>query len=130
MSHKVPSQKLEKLLLYWQEQLEKKTSKTVETASHQPPSSNEPQNSPPKRRQKRKHISVQVQRQLLLRNQNHCEFISPITGKRCSSQHFLEKDHKVPVSLGGDNKFENLRIYCRSHNQLLAKKWNVSQVLS
>ncbi|MBK9322947.1 MAG: HNH endonuclease [Bdellovibrionaceae bacterium] len=34
----------------------------------------------------------------------------------------LEVDHIKPLALGGEHRAENLRILCRAHNQLAAKK--------
>jgi len=60
-------------------------------------------------------------RQLIeARAQGQCEFVSK-EGKRCSSKHFLEIDHIKPRALGGGDNPMNLRLLCRSHNQLFAK---------
>ncbi len=35
----------------------------------------------------------------------------------CGETRWLELDHIVPAALGGKTTFENLRTYCRRHNQ-------------
>jgi hypothetical protein len=52
--------------------------------------------------------------------QGKCVWQHPETGLRCSSTRFLEIDHIEPVSLGGSNAPDNLRILCRAHNQRAA----------
>jgi 5-methylcytosine-specific restriction endonuclease McrA len=79
-----------------------------------------------KRRQGREYISQNIKVQLLSRAQEQCEFHTA-DGKRCESKHFLEIDHIVPLARGGSNEFQNLRIYCRAHNQLSAKNWGISR---
>jgi len=148
LSHKVPDQKIESALLYWARQLKKKEQnkentqikKDAEIKESTPRSSvtadptelrasqaSANQKSLPLRRwkQKRKAISVSVRKGLFQKAQNQCEFTSA-EGKRCQSRHFLEIDHQLPIALGGGNEAENLRVLCRSHNQLSAKKWGVT----
>jgi 5-methylcytosine-specific restriction endonuclease McrA len=79
----------------------------------------------PKQRQRREHISQNIKVQLMSRAQEQCEFRAA-DGKRCESKHFLEIDHIVPLAKGGSSEFQNLRIYCRAHNQLSAKNWGIS----
>jgi hypothetical protein len=62
----------------------------------------------------KRYISAQTKREVYKRAQGKCEF------EGCGSQYFLETDHIVPISLGGTNDLENLRLLCRTHNQLKA----------
>jgi 5-methylcytosine-specific restriction endonuclease McrA len=78
----------------------------------------------PKQRQRREHISQNIKVQLMSRAQEQCEYRAA-DGKRCESKHFLEIDHIVPLAKGGSSEFQNLRIYCRAHNQLSAKNWGL-----
>lgn len=64
----------------------------------------------------RKPISIKSRRILLKKAQHQCEFISS-TGQRCQAHTLLEVDHIHPVRQGGQNNLQNLRIYCRAHNQ-------------
>jgi len=53
-------------------------------------------------------------------NERKCSYVSPITGEKCQSSYFLEIDHIIPKALGGDSRPENLRLLCKTHNQLAA----------
>ena len=46
-----------------------------------------------------------------------CVFVDSVTGHRCGSKRFLEKDHITPHSYGGSNKAENLQYTCSAHNK-------------
>ena len=52
-----------------------------------------------------------------LNQDRSCSFISPVTGLRCNSTHFLQIDHIKPYSEGGTNAPENLRLLCGVHNR-------------
>ena len=47
-----------------------------------------------------------------------CAYIDPVTGRRCGSKHFLQKDHVISYSTGGSNKATNLQWLCGAHNRL------------
>lgn len=51
-----------------------------------------------------------------IRAQGCCEYTHPKTEQRCSSKFQLEFDHKIPWSLGGQTRTDNLRLLCRWHN--------------
>jgi len=72
-----------------------------------------------------KKKSPPLRRLIEARSQGQCEFVSK-EGKRCQSKHFQEKDHIQPRALGGGDNPMNLRILCRSHNQLSAKLHGLS----
>lgn len=56
-----------------------------------------------------------------LRDKGRCSFKSS-DGKRCAERDFLEFDHIVPVARGGaSDDASNIRLLCRTHNQLLAR---------
>ena len=46
-----------------------------------------------------------------------CEYVSPHTGKRCTSNHGLQIDHIHEYSRGGGNELKNLQILCGAHNR-------------
>lgn len=75
---------------------------------------------------KRKYISVHKKRALLNRANNCCEYIDSKSQKRCSSKFLLEVDHIHPIALGGTDEVKNLRILCRTHNILAARKLGLS----
>ena len=47
-----------------------------------------------------------------------CSYVNPQSHKKCSSRHFLQIDHIIPVSRGGTNNLNNLQLMCSAHNQL------------
>lgn len=53
--------------------------------------------------------------------QNCCEYVDPITKKRCRSTFLLQIDHIKPIWAGGGNELENLQLLCAKHNQLKYK---------
>lgn len=171
-SHSVPDQKLESLLLYWADQVQKKKQRQFEKVqinelekSHKRKSvevnksdkkdrirevnvakgiceiqeskqikenrnmgySDNNDRSLPQRRLKRKALSQAIKNQVQQKAHGQCQYISPLNGQRCASKHFLEFEHIVPISKGGANSLDNLRMYCRSHNFLMAKKWGLLQ---
>jgi hypothetical protein len=57
-----------------------------------------------------------------IRDAGQCAFVAP-DGSRCSGTRFLEIDHIRPYALGGrSDDAANLRLLCRAHNQLLARR--------
>lgn len=70
----------------------------------------------------RKYISVHTKRELLHRAGSCCEYIDKSTGKKCVSKYQLQIDHIQPLARGGSDEKRNLRILCRTHNLLMAKK--------
>lgn len=69
-----------------------------------------------------RYISKANRNYIRARDNNKCVYKDPDTGKTCDSQHLLEIDHIIPVSLNGTNDVRNLRLVCRSHNQMFAKQ--------
>jgi hypothetical protein len=67
-----------------------------------------------------RYISISIKEKLKKRSGNCCEYISPITGLRCSEKRGLEFDHIQPFAKGGTNDIRNLRLICRPHNQRFA----------
>jgi hypothetical protein len=70
----------------------------------------------------RKAIKVTTRRQLMENAGKCCEFVNLVSGQRCDGVYQLQVDHKIPVALGGSNDISNLRILCRTHNLLEAKR--------
>lgn len=71
---------------------------------------------------KRVHLSAQLKRTLLKKAQYCCEYRDEKTGRRCDSKYMLEIDHRIPLSLGGNNAVSNFRILCSAHNKIMARK--------
>jgi hypothetical protein len=75
-----------------------------------------------------KAIPRPVNRVVIQKSNDQCEYCDPVTGRRCSSRYQLETDHIQMRALGGNHASQNLRRLCRVHNQFLAeqilgKKW-------
>lgn len=71
---------------------------------------------------RRKYISLHKKRALLHKAHHCCEYVDPLSQKRCQSKFHLEIDHIRPMALGGCDDFNNLRILCRTHNGLAARR--------
>jgi len=60
-----------------------------------------------------------IERQVFERDEDQCTYVSP-TGNRCRIKSRLELDHIIPKAKGGVFSVDNLRLRCRTHNQLAA----------
>lgn len=67
-----------------------------------------------------RNIPTDVKRQVWARDRGQCSF--KCMDKRCAAKHYLEFDHIKPFAMGGLPTVENLRLRCRTHNQLEALK--------
>lgn len=65
-------------------------------------------------------IPVPLRQSVWKRDRGQCTYLDPKTGRRCGSTRFVEIDHIFPIGLGGKTELGNLRLYCRTHNQLAA----------
>jgi len=70
----------------------------------------------------RKAIKITTRRELLKKAQNCCEYVDPISNRRCAGKYQLQIDHILPLALGGSNSPFNLRVLCRTHNLLSAQQ--------
>jgi len=68
-----------------------------------------------------RYIPAAVRRAAWERDGGRCTFVS-ITGGRCRSRQFLEFDHVEPFARGGKATVENIRLRCRTHNQVEAER--------
>jgi HNH endonuclease len=69
----------------------------------------------------RRHIPARVKRAVRSRDGDRCTFVSR-DGRRCEARARLEFDHIDPVARGGQATVGNLRLRCRTHNQLEAER--------
>jgi hypothetical protein len=58
-----------------------------------------------------KKVSALTKKKLYVRSNGVCEFPG------CDEDLFLEIEHKTPQAFGGSHRLENLKLYCKSHNQ-------------
>lgn len=69
-----------------------------------------------------RHIPKWIKRQVWKRDAGRCVYAAP-DGHVCGSRTGLEFDHIIPWARGGSsNDPHNIRLLCRSHNQLLARE--------
>ncbi len=68
-----------------------------------------------------RYIPSSVHERLFERAGYQCEFRGP-GGVRCTARTRLEVDHIDPFGKGGSCDEENLRVFCRGHNLLAAKR--------
>jgi hypothetical protein len=66
------------------------------------------------------HKKMTPKKEVSIRDQVKCSYISPITRQKCDSTFQLEMDHIHPKALGGETSPENLRLLCKAHNQRAA----------
>ena len=69
----------------------------------------------------KRYVPYDVRRQVVARDGERCSFVAD-DGRRCEEIGFLELDHVVPVSRGGEGSVEGVRVLCRSHNQYEAER--------
>jgi hypothetical protein len=68
-----------------------------------------------------RHIPAAVRREVWSRDQGRCQW--PLaSGGICGSKLRLEFDHVTPRAHGGPSTVANLRVLCRSHNDLAARQ--------
>jgi 5-methylcytosine-specific restriction endonuclease McrA len=76
----------------------------------------------------RKSIKITTRRKLMEHAGKCCEYTNPNNGQRCNGVYQLQIDHKIPLALGGSNSPSNLRVLCRTHNLLEARKLGLTWI--
>lgn len=74
----------------------------------------------------RSYLPVKLRRELFSKANHRCEYIDPVTQRKCTSKYQLQIDHLVPIAKGGGDKSTNLRLLCRTHNIHAAKMWGLA----
>src|SRR6185369_3704675 len=54
------------------------------------------------------------------RSQGRCEYVDPLTERRCESRYRLQFEHRIPFSLGGGRDAGTPLHYCAAPNRLRA----------
>lgn len=74
---------------------------------------------PPTQKRSRytRYIMKASDRAVRQRAQSQCEYVDPISGRRCSSLHGLQIDHVHEFAKGGSSEFSNLQLLCGAHNR-------------
>ena len=68
-----------------------------------------------------RYVSMTARRDVHERDGSRCAFVSA-TGRRCNAKAHLEIDHRKPFAFQGVSTVCNLRLLCRAHNQLHARR--------
>jgi hypothetical protein len=68
-----------------------------------------------------RHIPHEVRRDVVARDGLQCSYRSD-SGKRCEQRGLLQLHHEQPYGRGGPASTSNIRVFCRTHNQLLAER--------
>jgi 5-methylcytosine-specific restriction endonuclease McrA len=77
--------------------------------------------SPPSRSDSRT-VPQALRDEVWSRDSGRCTFLNT-EGSRCPATSWLEIDHIKPYALGGrSDDIDNLRLLCRAHNQLMARR--------
>ena len=70
----------------------------------------------------RRPISKTIRYQVWQKAKASCEFKDHINSRYCKSKTGLEIDHVQPLSLGGSDDLNNLRLLCREHHKLVTQQ--------
>jgi 5-methylcytosine-specific restriction endonuclease McrA len=68
-----------------------------------------------------RHIPAAIKRAVWKRDGGRCTYVSE-DDHRCDARKLLEYDHEQPLARGGRTSLANLRLRCRTHNQLEAER--------
>jgi hypothetical protein len=71
----------------------------------------------PSSHQETRHIPNTLRRSVWLRDGGACQYIDPLTKRKCLSRHGVQLDHIKPFAQGGAHTKENLRLLCGAHNR-------------
>ncbi|MGZ3786481.1 MAG: HNH endonuclease [Bdellovibrio sp.] len=63
-----------------------------------------------------KTVTTKIRKEILARD-GCCQFVDPVTNRKCESTYGLQVDHKMSRWAGGDNSLSNLSVLCFYHNQ-------------
>lgn len=67
-----------------------------------------------------RYIPQAIRKNAMAKAQGRCTYVDPKSRRRCSSTFALEFDHIIPLGRGGLTIARNIRVLCRTHNQLAA----------
>jgi len=116
LSHSRPSASAEEILEAGLDLVLKRDAKRKGLVQ-KPRKENPPKENPPAE----SHIPAAVKRQVWTRDGGRCQW--PLeSGGVCGSTLRVECDHRVPLASGGASTVDNLRLLCRFHNDLAARR--------
>ena len=91
------------------------------TGSKQPREPREPRERPASNHQQSRYLPVAVRRAIHERDGGRCAFFAA-DGRRCNARAFVEFDHVQPFAKDGPGDERNLRLLCKAHNLLHARR--------
>jgi hypothetical protein len=65
-----------------------------------------------------RYIPQHIKNTVWRRDQGQCQYVDPLTKRKCGSKSHLEFDHRTPFATGGTTTTQNIRLLCKTHNQL------------
>ena len=68
------------------------------------------------------YYGKEFDRALWERAGSQCEFLDEKTGRRCQCKFGLQREHLIPVAIGGTNELSNMELLCATHNPLQARQ--------
>ncbi|HET6337825.1 MAG TPA: hypothetical protein VFG30_31610 [Polyangiales bacterium] len=68
-----------------------------------------------------RHIPNTIKRRVYVRDKGQCRFVSP-TSERCCARSRLEFHHIQAFGFGGPPTEQNIVLFCRAHNALMAER--------
>src|SRR6185369_17291984 len=68
-----------------------------------------------------RYVPMQVRRETHARDGGRCAFVS-LDGRRCNARALIQFDHLEPFAWRGASDATNLRLLCKAHNLLHARK--------
>jgi len=68
-----------------------------------------------------RYVAVQVRRETHARDGGRCAYVS-VDGRRCNARALLQFDHLEPFAWRGGSDASNLRLLCKAHNLLHARR--------
>src|SRR5262249_6454977 len=68
-----------------------------------------------------RYIPAAVKRAGSERGNQQCRYTDD-QGRRCPERARLEYHHRIPFGFGGDRRPENLALFCKAHNELMARQ--------
>lgn len=86
------------------------------------PSANDAGPKPIEKTKPSRYIPSAIRQEVWIRDNGRCTYTHAETQNRCGSKFGLEIDHIEPYAFGGKHEVANLRLLCRTHNALAAKK--------
>lgn len=68
------------------------------------------------------YYGKEFDRQLWEKARSQCEFVDPVSKRRCSCRFGLQREHVIPLGRGGTNELSNMQLLCSTHNLLRARR--------